>query len=173
MTLYPKNTASSAALWWLEQDAERREIHIHIHIHHAHSGERWVEHAPVDGYDPVTRIYFNTTAATGMAVLGVTQKTVIESSPTTKHVAPSPSPKHVNNVIKQLWNAQECSDLLATLLSRDGSVKSDFAKHRSRELKHGATLMLSSMNSKRTLTRDSVRKQRLHSHSRTHTYLSR
>ena len=44
-------------------------------------------------------------------------------------------------------------------------------KQSSRELKHGATLMLSSMISKRTKTRISVRKQWLDSRSRTHMYV--
>ena len=54
---YPKHTASPESLRWLEQEAARRKIHIH-HAACGHGGERWVERAPVDGYDPKTRTVF-------------------------------------------------------------------------------------------------------------------
>ena len=47
---YPKHSASSESPRWLEQEAARRKIHIH-HAACGHGGERWVERAPVDGYN--------------------------------------------------------------------------------------------------------------------------
>ena len=54
---YPKHTASPESLRWLEQEAARRKIHTH-HAACGHGGERWVEHAPVDGYNHEKRIVF-------------------------------------------------------------------------------------------------------------------
>ena len=54
---YPKHTASPESLRWLEQEAARRTIHIH-HAACGHGGERWVERAPVDGYNHETRTVF-------------------------------------------------------------------------------------------------------------------
>ena len=54
---YPKHSASSESLRWLEQEAARRKIHIH-HAACGHGGERWVERAPVDGYNHETRTVF-------------------------------------------------------------------------------------------------------------------
>jgi len=54
---YPKHTASPESLRWLEQEAARRKIHIH-HAACGHGGERWVERAPVDGYNHKTRTVF-------------------------------------------------------------------------------------------------------------------
>ena len=82
---FPKHTASSESLRWIEQEATQRKIHIH-HAACGHGGERWVERAPVDGYDPKTRTYFNTTAVTGTDAENVTRTIVIKSLPTmTKH----------------------------------------------------------------------------------------
>ena len=54
---YPKHTASPESLRWLEQEAARRKIHLH-HETCGHGGERWVERAPVDGYNHETRTVF-------------------------------------------------------------------------------------------------------------------
>ena len=54
---FPKHTASPESLRWLEQEAARRKIHIH-HAACGHGGKRWVERAPVDGYNPKTRTVF-------------------------------------------------------------------------------------------------------------------
>ena len=54
---YPKHTASPESLRWLEQEAARWKIHIH-HAACGHGGERWVERAPVDGYNHETRTAF-------------------------------------------------------------------------------------------------------------------
>ena len=54
---YPKHSASPESLRWLEQEAKRRNIHIH-HASCGHGGERWVERAPVDGYNHETRTVF-------------------------------------------------------------------------------------------------------------------
>ena len=54
---YPKHTAAPESLRWLEQEAARRKIHIH-HAACGNGGERWVERAPLDGYDPKTRTVF-------------------------------------------------------------------------------------------------------------------
>jgi len=54
---FPKHTASAESLRWLEQKGARRKIHIH-HEACEHGGERWVDRAPVDGYDPKTRTVF-------------------------------------------------------------------------------------------------------------------
>ena len=53
----PKHTASPESHRWLEQEAARRKIHIH-HATCGHGGERWVERAPVDGYNHETRTVF-------------------------------------------------------------------------------------------------------------------
>jgi len=50
---FSKHTSSSESLCWLEQEAAQQKIHIH-HAACGHSGERWVERAPVDGYEPKT-----------------------------------------------------------------------------------------------------------------------
>ena len=54
---YPKPCASQESLTWLEREAKRRKIHIH-HAMCGHGGERWVERAPVDGYNHATRTVF-------------------------------------------------------------------------------------------------------------------
>ena len=54
---YPKHCASQESLRWLEREAERRKIHIH-HAMCGHGGERWVERAPVDGYNHEPRTVF-------------------------------------------------------------------------------------------------------------------
>ncbi|KAL9953248.1 hypothetical protein ACROYT_G040634 [Oculina patagonica] len=54
---YPSNQASKESLRWLEREAKRRKIHIH-HAMCGHGGERWVERAPVDGYDPISKTVF-------------------------------------------------------------------------------------------------------------------
>ena len=54
---YPKHSASPESLRWLEQEAAPRKIHIH-HAACGHGGERWVERAPVDGYNHETRTIF-------------------------------------------------------------------------------------------------------------------
>ena len=54
---YPKHTASPESLRWLEQEAKRWKIHIH-HATCGHGGERWVERAPVNGYNHETRTVF-------------------------------------------------------------------------------------------------------------------
>ena len=54
---YPKHAASPESLRWLELEAKRWKIHIH-HATCGHGGERWVERAPVDGYNHETRTVF-------------------------------------------------------------------------------------------------------------------
>ena len=54
---YPKHQASHESLRWLEREAKRRKIHIH-HAACGHGSERWVERAPVDGYNHETRTVF-------------------------------------------------------------------------------------------------------------------
>lgn len=54
---FPKHTASSESLRWLEKEATRWKIHIH-HAMCAHGGEQRIERAPVDGYDPTTKTVF-------------------------------------------------------------------------------------------------------------------
>ena len=54
---YPKHSSSPKSLRWLEQEAAHRKIHIH-HAACGHGGERWVERAPVDGYNHETKTIF-------------------------------------------------------------------------------------------------------------------
>ena len=54
---YPSHQASKESLRWLEQEAKRRKIRIH-HAMSGHGGERWIERAPVDGYNPETKTVF-------------------------------------------------------------------------------------------------------------------
>ena len=56
-TFYPKHSASKESLRWLEREAKRRKIQIH-HAMCGHGGERWVERAPVDGYNHTTKTVF-------------------------------------------------------------------------------------------------------------------
>jgi len=57
MAFYPKRSSSKPSLLWLEREAKRRKIHIH-HAMCGHGGERWVEGAPVDGYNHATKTVF-------------------------------------------------------------------------------------------------------------------
>ena len=87
---YPNHRASKESLWWLNQKAKRRKINIH-HAMCGHGGERWVERAPVDGYNHATKT--NTTAATGTVVENVTRKIVTKSfTATTKHAKTGSKP---------------------------------------------------------------------------------
>ena len=54
---YPSHQASKESLRWLEQEAKRWKIRIH-HAMSGHGGERWIERAPVDGYNPETKTVF-------------------------------------------------------------------------------------------------------------------
>ena len=54
---YPKHSSSPESLRWLEKEAALRKIHIH-HVACGHGGERWVERAPVDGYNHETKTVF-------------------------------------------------------------------------------------------------------------------
>ena len=55
---YPKKHSSSPeSLRWLEKEAALRKIHIH-HAACGHGGERWVERAPVDGYNHEKKTVF-------------------------------------------------------------------------------------------------------------------
>ena len=54
---YPKHSSSPESLRWLEQEAALRKIHIH-HAACGHGGKRWVERAPVDGYNHETKTVF-------------------------------------------------------------------------------------------------------------------
>ena len=54
---YPSHQASKESLLWLEQEAKRWKIRIH-HAMSGHGGERWIERAPVDGYNPETKTVF-------------------------------------------------------------------------------------------------------------------
>ena len=55
---YPKHSSSPESLRWLEQEAALHKIHIH-HAACGHGGERWVERAPVDGYNHETKTVFH------------------------------------------------------------------------------------------------------------------
>ena len=54
---YPSHQASKESLRWLEQEAKWWKIRIH-HAMSGHGGERWIERAPVDGYNPETKTVF-------------------------------------------------------------------------------------------------------------------
>ena len=54
---YPKHQASKESLRWLEYVAKRWKIRIH-HAMSGHGGERWIERAPVDGYNPEKKTVF-------------------------------------------------------------------------------------------------------------------
>ena len=54
---YPKHSSSPESLRWLEKEAALRKIHIH-RAACGHGGERWVERAPVDGYNHETKTVF-------------------------------------------------------------------------------------------------------------------
>ena len=54
---YPKQSSSPESLRWLEKESALRKIHIH-HAACGHGGERWVERAPVDGYNHETKTVF-------------------------------------------------------------------------------------------------------------------
>ena len=54
---YRKHSSSPESLRWLEKEAALRKIHIH-HAACGHGGERWVERAPVDGYNHETKTVF-------------------------------------------------------------------------------------------------------------------
>ena len=56
-TFYPKHSSSPESLRWLEKESSLRKIHIH-HAACGHGGERWVERAPVDGYNHETKTVF-------------------------------------------------------------------------------------------------------------------
>ena len=74
---YPKHRASKESLQWLEYVAKRWKIRVHLAMS-GHGGERWIERAPVDGYNPEKQC-FNITAATGTDVQNVTHMIVTES----------------------------------------------------------------------------------------------
>ena len=54
---YPKHRASKESLRWLEYVAKRWKIRVH-HAMSGHGGERWIERAPVDGYNPEKKVVF-------------------------------------------------------------------------------------------------------------------
>jgi len=54
---YPKDQASKGSLVWLVREAKRRKILIHQAMC-GYGGERWVERAPVDGYNHETKAVF-------------------------------------------------------------------------------------------------------------------
>ena len=54
---YPKHQASKESIRWLEYVAKRWKIRIH-HAMSGHGGERWIERAPVDGYNHEKKIVF-------------------------------------------------------------------------------------------------------------------
>ena len=54
---YPKHSSSPESLCWLEKESAFRKIHIH-HAVCGHGGERYVESAPVDGYNHETKTVF-------------------------------------------------------------------------------------------------------------------
>ena len=54
---YPKHQASKESIRWLEYVAKHWKIRIH-HAMSGHGGERWIESAPVDGYNPEKKIVF-------------------------------------------------------------------------------------------------------------------
>jgi len=49
--------ASKGSIYWLEYEAEKRNLHIH-HALCGHGGERWIAGAPVDGCEPTTKTVF-------------------------------------------------------------------------------------------------------------------
>ena len=54
---YPKGNIGVSAIRWLEAESRQRDVHIHHHLC-GHGGERWIEGAPVDGYDPVNKTVY-------------------------------------------------------------------------------------------------------------------
>ena len=54
---YPKHQASKESIRWLEHVSNRWKIRIH-HAMSGHGGERWIERAPVDGYNPEKKVVF-------------------------------------------------------------------------------------------------------------------
>jgi len=54
---FGKGWASASSVRWLERASEQLGQHIH-HALCGHGGERWIEGAPVDGYDPKTKTVF-------------------------------------------------------------------------------------------------------------------
>ena len=54
---YPKHQASKESIQWLEYVAKRWKMRIH-HAMSGHGGERWIERAPVDGYNHENKIVF-------------------------------------------------------------------------------------------------------------------
>ena len=54
---FPQHFASQESIRWLEQEAKQRKMYVH-HAMCGHGGERWVERAPVDGYNHETKTVF-------------------------------------------------------------------------------------------------------------------
>ena len=54
---FPTSPASKTSLLWLRREEQRRRTHIH-HAMCGHGGERWINGAPVDGYEPRTRTIY-------------------------------------------------------------------------------------------------------------------
>ena len=54
---YPNGPISLSSIRWLEAESRQRDVHIH-HQLCGHGGERWIEGAPVDGYDPVKKTVY-------------------------------------------------------------------------------------------------------------------
>ena len=102
---YPKHSSSSESLRWLEQEAALRKIHIH-HAACGHGGQRWVERAPVDGYNHET-LFFNIMDVIGLDVENVTLMIEIELLLIMT--------KHEKIDLKQLLNVHKSFELLATM----------------------------------------------------------
>ena len=157
---YPNHRASKESLRWLDQEAKRWKIHIH-HAMCGHGGERWVERAPVDGYNPETRQYFNTTAATGTDVENVTHMIVTESFTATT--------KRAKTFSKPQRNAQVFSERPVTAWLRLGHAKLGKSLMSYREPKQKATRTRSCTILRRTVTIISGRSRRPLSRWRTRT----
>ncbi|KAK3737881.1 hypothetical protein QZH41_003157 [Actinostola sp. cb2023] len=56
---YPNHGVNSSkmATQWLEYEAQKRGVHIH-HDLCGHGGERYINNAPVDGYEPLSKTVF-------------------------------------------------------------------------------------------------------------------
>ena len=102
---YPKHTASPESLRWLEQEAARRKIHIH-HATCGHGGERFIERAPMDGYDPKTRTVFQ--------YHGCHWHGCRKCYPNDRDKIVANNDQNEKTGSKQLLNAQKRSELLAT-----------------------------------------------------------
>jgi len=53
-SFYSKDNFSFSAISWLEQTSKTLRVHIHRALS-GHGGERWIQGAPLDGYEPKSK----------------------------------------------------------------------------------------------------------------------